>query len=67
MKQVYILENLGCANCAAKMEKKISSLPGVEAAVITFATKKLTVGSVTERALLPELQKICASIEPDVK
>lgn len=67
VKQVYILENLGCANCAAKMEKKISSLPGVEAAVITFATKKLTVGSVTERALLPELQKICASIEPDVK
>ncbi len=29
-KQVYILENLGCANCAAKMEAKIKELPGVK-------------------------------------
>ena len=25
-KQVYILENLGCANCAAKMERQIRNL-----------------------------------------
>lgn len=67
VKRAYILENLGCANCAAKMEKKINALPGVEAAVITFATKKLTVAARTEKELLPELQDICASIEPDVK
>ena len=29
-KTVYILENLGCANCAAKMERKINELPNVE-------------------------------------
>ena len=38
-KAVYILENLGCANCAAKMEQKIQELPGVSAASITFAYK----------------------------
>lgn len=65
-KKVYKLENLGCAHCAAKMEKEINALPGVEAAVLTFATKKLTVASETEREYLPELQKICASIESEV-
>ena len=25
--KVYLLENLGCANCAAKMETKINALP----------------------------------------
>lgn len=65
--KVYILENLGCANCAAKMERKISALPEVEAAVITFATKKLVVASERQENLLPVLQKICASIESEVK
>ena len=62
-RKVYILENLGCANCAAKMERKINALPEVEAAVITFATKKLVVASDQKEKLLPVLQKICASIE----
>lgn len=66
-KQIYILENLGCANCAAKMEKKINELQEVEAAVITFATKKLAVVSEHQEDLLPMLQNICASIEPEVK
>lgn len=65
-KQTYILENLGCANCAAKMEQKINSLPQVEAAVVTFATKKLVVASEHQESLLPVLQKICSSIESEV-
>lgn len=66
-KTVYILENLGCANCAAKMERKINELPNVEEAVITYATKQLIiVGEHTEN-LLPEIQKICADIEEEVR
>ena len=42
-KQVYSLDNLGCAHCAAKMEEAIHNLPGVGSATITFATKKLCV------------------------
>lgn len=64
--KVYRLENLGCANCAAKMERKISELPEVEEAVITFATKKLVVASDRQENLLPVLQKICSSIESEV-
>lgn len=64
--KVYIVENLGCANCAAKMEKKINELPEVEAATLTFATKQLRVASNHQEALLPVLQEICASIESEV-
>ena len=64
--QIYILGNLGCANCAAKMEKKINKLPEVEAATITFATKQLRVVSKHQEELLPVLQEICASIESEV-
>lgn len=64
--KVYIIENLGCANCAAKMEKKINDLPQVEAASITFATKQLKVVAESQEGLLPILQEICMSIEPDV-
>ena len=38
IKRVYILQNLGCANCAAKMEYKIKELPGVTYANVSFAT-----------------------------
>lgn len=64
--KVYILENLGCANCAAKMERKIKELPEVEDAVITFATKQLKVASNHQEDLFPVLQEICASIESEV-
>ncbi len=66
-REVYIVENLGCANCASKMEKKINALPGVEEATITFATKQLRVLATDPDALLPEMQRICASIESEVK
>ena len=66
-KNVFTIENLGCANCAAKMERKIAELPGVEDAVITFATKQLRLAGVDGEALLPQIQEICCSIEPDVK
>ncbi len=65
-KRVFILENLGCANCAAKMESKIKALPEVDYATITFATKQLRISAKDPEALLPTLQSICSSIEPEV-
>ena len=67
MKRTYEFENLGCAHCAGKMEEQISHLPGVEAVNLTFATKQLRVWSDDAKALLPQIQDICTSIEPDVK
>ncbi|WP_286207924.1 heavy metal translocating P-type ATPase [Clostridium caldaquaticum] len=42
IKKEFILEGLGCANCAAKMERKINELDEVSKASINFATKTLT-------------------------
>lgn len=41
MKRVYRLENLDCANCAAKMEADLSKMPGVADASVNFLTTKL--------------------------
>lgn len=65
-KHRYILENLGCANCAAKMEKKISELPGIEFASITFTTKQLCIACDHAEELLSQIQGICTSIESEV-
>lgn len=64
---VFLLENLGCAHCASKMEEKISQLPGVEEATITFATKQLRITAEDPQALLPEIRRICTSIESGVE
>ena len=66
-KQIYLLENLGCANCAAKMERRINELDGVANATITFATRQLRISGTHLETLLPQIQAICASIESEVK
>lgn len=65
--RTYILENLGCANCASKMERRINELDGVTSATITFATKQLRVTGANPERLLPKYQEICSSIESEVK
>ena len=42
MKKTFKLEDLDCANCAAKMETAINKLEGVQKATVSFMTQKLT-------------------------
>lgn len=63
---VFIVNQLSCAHCAGKMEEQINALPDVHAATLTYATKQLRVWADDAPALLPKIQKICTSIEPDV-
>ncbi len=65
-KHLYLLKNLGCANCAAKMEKRINELPSIEYAAITFTTRQLCVAAKHPEELLPDIQAICSSIESEV-
>ncbi len=62
----YRMENLGCANCAAKMESKINALAQVQEATLAFATKQLRVTAEDPDSLLEEMQAIAASIEAEV-
>ena len=67
MKKTYILEHLGCANCAAKIERRVASLPGIEEATLTFATRQLRITAENPDAYLPQIQKIANSLEPDIQ
>ena len=42
MKKMYMLEDLDCANCAAKMEEAISKIDGVTYARVSYLAQKLT-------------------------
>ena len=65
--KIYMLENLGCAHCAAKMEEKIGEISGITEASITFATKQLRITAEEPDTYLEEVRAICTSIESQVK
>ena len=61
--KVYIIENLDCANCAAKIEAKFNALPEVESASITFATKQLRIRAEDPDGLIDKLTEIARTVE----
>ena len=69
MKKKFKLENLDCANCAAKMEDAIKKLPGVNDASVSFLTQKLTLDADDEKfeEILAQAVKLCRKVEPDCK
>lgn len=66
MKRIFKLENLCCANCAAKMEARIAKLPAVDSCTLNFMTLRLTVHSETENwdALIDEIRAVIRKVEP---
>ena len=62
-RKVYIIENLDCANCAAKIEKKFNDHKDVQEAIITFSTKQLRLTAEDPDALIPELTRIAQTVE----
>lgn len=69
MKKKFRLEDLDCANCAAKMEEAIKKIDGVNSASVSFMNQKLTIDAADDRfdAIMQEVVKVCARVEPDTK
>lgn len=69
MKKKYKLEDLCCANCAAKMEAGIQKISGVKEANINFMMQKLTVEAEDDQfeQIMDEVVKVCKKIEPDCR
>lgn len=70
MKKTFNLEDLDCANCAAKMENGIKKLDGVKNASVSFITQKMTVEAedgVDFDGLMKQVVKLCRKVEPDCR
>ena len=69
MKKVYRLQDLDCANCAAKMERAIAKIDGVTAASISFMSQRLTIEADDARFddIMKEAVKVCKKVEPDCR
>lgn len=68
MQKTYLLQNLGCANCAAKIEKAIAALPEVKDANVIVMTKKLKVELKEETPeFLQTVSNIANSIERGIE
>ncbi len=69
MKKTFELENLDCANCAAKMEAAVRKLDGIQSASVSFLTQKMTLETDAEptEELMKKVVKVCRRIEPDCK
>ena len=67
MKKVFGLKDLDCANCAAKMERSINKIDGVESASVSFMSQKLTIEADESRfdSIMDEVVKVCRRVEPD--
>lgn len=67
MKKVINLEDLDCANCAAKMECAVKKVEGVTNANVNFMMQRMTVeiDSENPQAVLAEIKKVCKKVEPD--
>lgn len=67
MKKVIKLENLDCANCAAKMENAVKKIDGVQNASVNFLSQKMTLEIEESRweEVVTEVKRVCKKVEPD--
>ncbi len=67
MKKKYRITGIDCANCAAKLEAKMNSLPEINQVTLTFATQQLFVDAPDLEKAVEALQKLADKQEPGTK
>ena len=69
MKRVYKLEGLDCADCAAKLERKLAAIEGITSANINFMTFKCTLEAEAEKMneIIEKAMEIIKVEQPDVE
>ncbi len=67
MRKSFKVNGIDCANCAAKLERNISKIKGVDEAVVSFATGKLVLEAADDKfdAVLDEAVAVTKKLEPD--
>ena len=69
MRKVFKLQDLDCANCAAKMERAVAAIDGVRNVSVSFIMQRMTVEADDDRfdEIMKEAVKKCRKIEPDCR
>ena len=69
MKKTYKLQDLDCANCAAKIENALNSLEGMTKATVSFMTQLLTIEAPDDQfdQVFKQTKKTIRKVEPDVE
>ena len=69
MKKSFMLEDLDCANCAAKMERAIASLDGVKRVTVSFMAQKMILEADDDRfdEVLAAAEECIRRVEPDCR
>lgn len=69
MKKIFKLEDLDCANCAAKMERNIAKIDGIMQINVNFLTQRMTIEADDARfdEIMEQVVKTCKKVEPDCK
>lgn len=69
MKRNFRLVGLDCANCAAKMERKINAIEGVKEAVVNFMTTKLIIEVDDENSdeIFEKVREAVKSVDSEVE
>lgn len=67
MRKTFNLEDLDCANCAAKMEDAIKKIDGVKFASVSFMTQKLVIEIYDNEfdSVMKKVVKTVKKVEPD--
>ena len=69
MKKSFVIEELDCAHCAAKIEEEIKKIEGVNSVSVNFLAQKMTIDAQDEKfnEILKSAVEICKRVEPDCK
>ena len=69
MKKKFKMEDLDCANCAAKMEAAINKIDGVKEATVSFMTQRLIIEADDDKfdEIMKEAVAVCKKVDADCK
>ncbi len=67
MKKTFLMEDLDCANCAAKMEEGIKKIDGVKSATVSFLAQKMVIEADEDNfdEIMKQVVKVCKKVDSD--
>lgn len=68
MRKTFILEDLDCANCAAKIETAVAEIEGVLSVSVSFMTQKMILEADEARLdeIVAEIARVIKKVDSDV-